>query len=292
MYKILENRTISHGLQLLRVEAPAVAAKAQAGQFVIVRVDDQGERIPLSIAGWDDESVTFIVQDVGVTTRKLSLCEEGTSIPTLAGPLGRPFTIERNTTVAVVCGCFGIGPALPLARALKEAGNRVITIIEARNKDWLFWTSEHEAASDKLVTTAGDGTYGDCNASNPLGRILSSEPVSQIYAVGCTFMMKEVARIASSYKIRSRASLMPLMVDGTGMCGACRCLVGGKVRFGCVDGPEFDGAEVDWDLLVHRMRSYLDLEVQALDEWDRENWHRALDQRNKKLGDHKILKKS
>jgi ferredoxin--NADP+ reductase len=279
MYEVLEKETLAPGLVLLRIRAPQVALKAKPGQFIIVRSDEFAERIPLSLADWDEESVTVIVQDVGVSTRKLCALAKGDLIFNLAGPLGTSSRIERYGTVAVVSGCFGSGPGFALAKALKEAGNRVIYIVEARNRDWAFWLDRIEGASDRLIVTYNDGSGEDCNATGPLQQILRSERIDRVYAIGCTFMMMEISKATEPFNIPTRVSLMPLMVDGTGMCGACRCRVGGEVKFGCVDGPEFDGHKVDWSLLIERMRSYLEEEMMALDLWERGNWHRALERK-------------
>lgn len=279
MHEVLNKEALAPGLIHLRIRAPEIARKAQPGQFVIVRVDERGERVPLSLADWDHEAISVIVQDVGVSTRKLAALEKGDLILNLAGPLGKPSEISLFGTVAVVCGCFGIGPGYAFARALKDAGNRVIIIVEARNKDWLFWQEKLKAVSDRLVATFNEPGADDKCATAPMERLLLSEKVDRVYAVGCTFMMMEISRATEPSGIPTRVSLMPLMVDGTGMCGACRCIVGGETKFGCVDGPEFDGHKVDWDLLIERMRAYLDEETEALDLWDRQNWHRALDRK-------------
>lgn len=283
MFEILQNETIAPGLVLLKIKAPEVARKVLPGQFIIVRADEAGERIPLSVADWDDSSLTVIIQNVGVSTRKLSSLEKGDFILNLAGPLGAPSKIENYGTVAVVSGCFGTGPGFAMARALKAAGNRVVYIIEARNRDWLFWLDRLGEVSDKLIVTCGDGSAAECNASGPLEKILQSEKIDRVYAIGCTFMMMEISRITEPLGKETRVSLMPIMVDGTGMCGACRCSVDGKVKFGCVDGPEFDGHKVDWPQLIERMRSYLDAETEALDLWERENWHKAMDMKEKAI---------
>jgi ferredoxin--NADP+ reductase len=281
MYEVLEREVLAPGLVLLKIRAPAVAGKALAGQFIIVRADEFSERIPLSLADWDEESVTVIVQDVGVSTRKLCSLQKGDFIQNLAGPLGVPSRIQKYGTVAIVGGCFGIGPGFALARALKEAGNRVLFIVEARNEGWTFWLDRLQDVSDSLIVTCNDGTTEECNANGPLESILQSQKVDRVCAIGCTFMMMEISKVTEPLGIPTRVSLMPLMVDGTGMCGACRCSVDGKVRFGCVDGPEFDGHKVDWRLLIERMRSYLDEEMVALDLWERENWHLAQEQKTK-----------
>ncbi len=283
MFEIIQKEIIAPGLVLLKIKAPEVSKKVKPGQFVIVRTDEAGERIPLSIADWDDTSLTVIIQNVGVSTRKLSTLEKGDFILNLAGPLGEPSKIDNYGTVAVLSGCFGTGPAFAMARALKAAGNRVVYIIEARNRNWLFWLDKLEEVSDKLIVTCNDGSAEDCNASGPLEQVLRSENVDRVYAIGCTFMMMEISRITEPLRKETRVSLMPIMVDGTGMCGACRCSVDGKIRFGCVDGPEFDGHKVDWSQLIERMRSYLDAETEALDLWERENWHKAMDMKEKAI---------
>lgn len=279
MYEVLQRDALVPGLTLLRIKAPEVSRRMQPGQFVIARADDRGERIPLSVADWDDESVSVVVQDVGVSTRKLSLFSKGDFVHNLVGPLGRPSQIANFGTVVIVSGCFGTGPGFALARALKQAGNKVISIVEARNSNWLFWLDRLERISDRLIVTCNRAPSGDFCATNPLKGILKSEKIDRVYAIGCTFMMMETSSVTEPDGITTRVSLMPLMVDGTGMCGACRCIVEGRTMLGCVDGPEFDGHRVDWDSLVERMRSYLDEETDALDIWDRENWHRAADRK-------------
>ncbi len=283
MHEILEKNTLAPGLVMLRINAPDVAKNAKPGQFIIVRTDEFAERIPLSLADWDKESLTIFVQDVGVSTRKLCAFEKGDIILNLAGPLGAPSKIEKYGTVAVVSGCFGSGPGFALARALKEAGNRVLYLVEARNKDWTFWLDKIGGVSDRLIVSYNGDDAKACNANSPLKNILESEKVDRVYAIGCTFMMMEISRVTAPYNVPTRVSLMPLMVDGTGMCGACRCSVDGQVKFGCVDGPEFDGQKVDWTLLIERMRSYLDEEMIALDLWDKKNWHKALDRKKNML---------
>ncbi len=280
MYEVLQKDALAPGLTALKIRSPEIARKIKPGQFVIVRTDEYAERVPLSVADWDEESISVIIQDVGVSTRKLSLLNKGDFILNLSGPLGKPSEIICFGTVVVVCGCFGIGPGFALARALKEAKNRVIVIVEARNHDWLFWLDKLEQVSDLLIVTCNHAGADDSCATNPLKRILLEEKVDRVYAIGCTFMMMEISWATKASGVPTRVSLMPLMVDGTGMCGACRCIVEGKTMLGCVDGPEFDGHKVEWDLLVNRMRSYLDEETIALDIWDRNNWHLAADRKS------------
>ena len=185
----LGKETLAPGLVLLRIRAPDIALKAKPGQFVIVRTDEFAERIPLSLADWDNESVTTIVQDVGVSTRKLCALDKGDTVLNLARPLGAPIKIEMLVPFAVVSGCFGSGPGYALARALKNAGNRIIYIVEARNRNWTFWLDKIESVSDRLVVSSNDGSTEACNANGPLEEILGSENVDRVYAIGCTFMM-------------------------------------------------------------------------------------------------------
>ncbi len=276
MYEITDKERLASGLVMLKVTAPEVARKARPGQFVIARADEQGERIPISIADWSDGTVTLVFQEIGTSTRKLGSLDKGMKIQNIAGPLGNPAKVENFGTVVVASGCFGTGPAYALARALKDAGNRVISVVEGRNRDYLFWTDRIEEISDRLIVTCGDGSAEDQCATGPLIELLKSEKVDRVYAVGCTFMMMECSRATKPSGVETMVSLVPIMVDGTGMCGACRCSVAGEMKLGCVDGPEFDGHKVDWDLLIERARSYLDDEVRSLDLWDRENWHRAM----------------
>ncbi len=279
MYKVLDKVSLAPGLTLLRIEAPFVAKKVAAGQFVIIRVDEYGERIPLSVSDWDNESISLVLQNVGVSTRKLDLLIPGDSVLNLVGPLGKPSDIDKYGTVAIVGGCFGAGPSFALARALKEAGNKVIIIIEARNRDWLFWLDRLKQVSDKLIITYNQSEAIDTCATNLIKDLMDREKVDRIYAIGCTFMMMEICSATKPLGISTRVSLMPLMVDGTGMCGACRCLVDGKTKLGCIEGPEFDGHKVDWKLLIERMRTYLVDETESLDIWERENWHKAMDKK-------------
>ncbi|NYT02253.1 MAG: sulfide/dihydroorotate dehydrogenase-like FAD/NAD-binding protein [Methanosarcinales archaeon] len=274
MYEITEKERLASGLVMMQISAPQVSAKMQPGQFLIVRADDHGERIPLSVADWDGQSLTVVFQEVGVSTRKLGSLEVGEGLANLAGPLGRPSTVERYGTVAVAAGCFGIGPGYALARALLEADNRVIFVAEARDRHHLFWMDRLRRMADRLVICGQDEAGAD-RAADVLKEAVRSGQVDRVYALGCTFMMMECSQATRPEGVPTRVSLMPVMVDGTGMCGACRCSVGGHSTLCCVEGPEFDGHQVDWPLLINRARSYLDQETESLDLYDRENWHKA-----------------
>ena len=268
MYRIVARQDLAPVTKLLVIEAPDVACKAQPGQFVIVIVEEHGERIPLTIADYDRRAgtVTLIFQEVGKTTRLLGTKRPGDQLFAFTGPLGLPTEIENYGTVLCIGGGVGIAPIYPIARALKQAGNRVISIIGARSKDLLFWEDRMREVSDELVVTTDDGSYGrKALVTVPEKEILDSgEPVKRIWAIGPAIMMKFVSLTSRPFEVKTIVSLNSIMVDGTGMCGACRVEVGGKTRFVCVDGPEFDGHEVNWDLLMERQRIYLDEERRAL----------------------------
>ncbi|MDI7276198.1 MAG: sulfide/dihydroorotate dehydrogenase-like FAD/NAD-binding protein [Anaerolineae bacterium] len=268
MYRIVAREDLAPVTKLLEVEAPEVASRAKPGQFVIVIVDERGERIPLTIADYDTRAgtVTIIFQEVGKTTRLLGTKVPGDQLFAFTGPLGLPTEIERLGTVLCVGGGVGIAPIYPIARALKQAGNRVISIIGARTKELLFWEERMRQVSDELIVTTDDGSYGrKALVTAPEKEILESgEPVKRIWAIGPAIMMKFVSMTSRPFGVKTIVSLNSIMVDGTGMCGACRVEVDGKTRFVCVDGPEFDGHQVNWDLLMERQRIYLDEEKRAL----------------------------
>ena len=273
MYRILEREDLVPGIHLFEVEAPAVARKGQAGQFIVLRVDERGERIPLTIADWDREkgSVTIVFMEVGATTQKLAQLKAGDCIANFTGPLGLPTHIENYGTVICVAGGFAVAPVAPIARALKEAGNRVLSIMGARSKDLLFWEDRLRAVSDELIVTTDDGTYGrKALVTEPLKELLESgQQIDRVIAIGPTVMMKFCCKTTEPFGVKTIVSLNPIMVDGTGMCGCCRVEVGKQTKFACVDGPDFDGHEVDWDLLAARQRTYLDEEKQAVEQWER-----------------------
>ena len=275
MYKILEKEVLSDVNKLMTVEAPRIAHKAQPGQFVIVRIDETGERIPLTIADFDrgKGTITIIFQEVGKSTKKLGSLEAGDSLVDFVGPLGQPSEIEDFGTVVCIGGGVGIAPVYPIARALKEAGNTVLGIIGARSEDLLFWEDKMRQACDELVVCTDDGSYGRMAlVTMPLKEILESrDDVTHVWAIGPAIMMKFCARTTEPFGTHTVVSLNSIMVDGTGMCGACRVAVGGQTKFVCVDGPEFDGHQVDWDLLMSRQRIYLDEEKRAVDDWDHEH---------------------
>lgn len=264
---VVKREPLVPNLQLLTVHAPAVAAKIQPGQFVIVRADEHGERIPLTVADWDREAgwVSCVFMQVGTSTYKLGLLKPGDTIPTFVGPLGRPLEIDTWGTVLCAGGCYGIGSIYPVARALKEKGNRVISFIEGRSKFLLYWLDRLKAVSDEVLIATRDGSLGEKEGYPGLvdQLLAAGQPVDRVIALGCTFMMYQMAQATRPFEVKTIVSLNPIMIDGTGMCGACRISVGGKTRFACVDGPDFDAHEVDWDLLLARRQAYLGPETES-----------------------------
>jgi NAD(P)H-flavin reductase len=275
MFKILEKQDLTPVLRMYVMEAPEVARKARPGQFVIIRLDEEGERIPLTIADFDRDkgTVTLVVQEVGASTRQMGLYEAGESIQDLVGPLGRPSEIERYGTVICVGGGVGIAPIYPIARALKEHGNRVVSIIGARSENLLFWEDKMRAISDELIVCTDDGSYGRfALVTAPLKELLESgEQYDLVFAIGPAIMMKFSCKTTQPFGVKTLVSINSIMVDGTGMCGACRVSIDGKTRFACVDGPDFDGHLVDWDLLLERQRQYLNEEKSAVEKFEHDH---------------------
>ena len=272
MYRILKKEALTPVTKLFVIEARDVARKARAGQFIILRVDERGERIPLTIADYDAEAgtVTIVVQEIGKSTKHLGILNEGDELASFTGPLGSPTDIEDYGTVLVVGGGLGIAPIYPICRSLREAGNEVISIIGARSGDLLFWEEEMRQVSDELIVCTDDGSYARKSlVTVPMKELLESDRgISCIWAIGPAIMMKFAALTTQPYGVKTIVSLNSIMVDGTGMCGACRVSVGGRTRFACVDGPEFDAHQVDWDLLLSRQRIYLDLEKIAIEKYE------------------------
>ncbi len=267
MYKILSAEELSAGVKSFIVEAPMVARKCQAGQFIILRIDEVGERIPLTIADYDREkgTIQLIFQEVGDTTRQLGTLKAGEALLDVAGPLGKATEIENYGTVVCIGGGIGVAPVYPIARAYKKAGNRVVSIIGARNADLLIMEKEMRSVSDVLHITTDDGSAGRKGlVVDPLkDMIAAGEKIDRVMAIGPMVMMRGVAEVTRPYGIHTLVSLNPIMVDGTGMCGGCRCSVGGETKFACVDGPEFDGHAVDFNGLMSRARMYQTQERQC-----------------------------
>jgi ferredoxin--NADP+ reductase len=274
VFPIVTRQDLSEANCLLQITAPEIVRKAQAGQFFILRIDERGERIPLTFADWDAEAgtVTTVFQRVGMSTHHLGSLQVGDAVQDMIGPLGWPSEVEDFGTVVCVGGGVGIAPIYPITRALHEAGNRIIGIIGARTKDLLFWEDKMRQVCDELIVCTDDGSYArKALVTEPLRELLdaarSQDKVNRVVAVGPAIMLKFVARTTEPFNVKTIVSLSPIMVDGTGMCGSCRVEVGGSTKFVCVDGPEFDGHQVDWDLLMARQRIYLDEEKTALEDF-------------------------
>ena len=266
MYRIVHKEILSPTIKLFEVEAPKVAAKAKAGQFFILRLDEKGERIPLTIADYNRETgtVTTIFQEVGRTTKEMGKLDVGDYIADFVGPLGEPSEIENFGRVVCVGGGVGVAPIYPIARALKEAGNEVISVIGARNKELLFWEEKMAKVSDRLIVCTDDGSYGRKGfVTDAVKQIAEEAKIDRLWAIGPMPMMRAMAATTKPLGIKTIVSLNPIMVDGTGMCGACRVSVGKETKFACVDGPEFDAHLVDFDLAMRRLTYYKDAEKRA-----------------------------
>lgn len=272
MYKVVKNKVLVPNFHEMEVYHPRVAKKANPGQFVIVRAVEKGERIPLSISDTDAEkgTVTIVFEKAGASTRRLARVGEGSSLSTFTGPLGTPSEVNDFGTVLLIGGCYGIGAIYPFERALKEKGNKVIVGLEARNSSLIYWREKHLKFADSFYVLTRDGSEGLRGHVDDLIRnVLEKEgTVNMVYAVGCTFMMRKVSETTKPFGIKTVVSLNPLMVDGTGMCGVCRVNVGGKTKFACVDGPDFDGHKVDWDVLIMRKKAYLSEEIRAFTHFE------------------------
>ncbi len=260
MYTIVKKEELSPGVKLFDVKAELIARKCQPGQFVILRIDEDGERIPLTIADFDRAAgtITLIFQEVGHTTRQLGTLNVGDALLDLAGPLGKATHIENFGTVVCVGGGIGVAPVYPIARAYKQAGNKVISIIGARSADLLILEKEMAAVSDELIITTDDGSKGrKALVTHPLQEMIDAgRKIDLVMAIGPVVMMRGVAEVTRPHAISTIVSLNPIMVDGTGMCGGCRVNVGNKNKFACVDGPEFDAHQVDFNGLMIRQRMY------------------------------------
>jgi len=259
MFTILEKRLLAPRVHEAVIDAPRIARKAQPGQFVIVRVTEKGERIPLTIADFDREkgTITLVFQEAGKTTRDLGATAVGASLPDLLGPQGNPTRVDGYKDAVVVGGGIGVAPVFPLARALREQGSRVTSIVGFRSKEFVFWEDKMRRVSDQLVICTNDGSYGKKGlVTDALRETIDARAVDVVFAIGPAVMMKAVAELTRPRGIKTIASLNSLMVCGMGMCGACRALVGGHTRFTCMEGPDFDAHQVDFDLLMKRLDTY------------------------------------
>ncbi|MEA3239216.1 MAG: sulfide/dihydroorotate dehydrogenase-like FAD/NAD-binding protein [Candidatus Bipolaricaulota bacterium] len=272
MYKILTKRTLGPQIREYIIEAPEIARVAKSGQFIVLRLHERGERVPLTIVDADTKTggVTIVVQEVGKSTREMGdHFHVGDDVLDFVGPLGVASEIDNYGTVICVGGGLGIAPLYPITRDLKKAGNTVIGIIGARNKDLLFYIDQMDSVCDELIVMTDDGSNGNKGfVSNPLHDIIASgREVNRVWAIGPGIMMKVACNVTREFSVPTVVSLNSIMIDGTGMCGSCRVEVGGEAKFACVDGPEFDGHKVNFDLLMSRQRFYHEEEKSALDRY-------------------------
>ena len=262
-YKILSKKEICPNQYEITIDAPYVVRNAKAGQFIIFRADKDGERVPLTIADVNKEKgeLTLVFMAVGYSTKKLAALNSGDEIADIVGPLGKPTHIEKYGTVVCLAGGYGAAPCYLIAKAFKEAGNKVYMVMGARTKDLIFWQDKMKDACTELFITTDDGSLGEKGfVTGVLDRIIKQEKVDYVIAVGPMPMMRAVADLTRDKNIYTEASMNPIMVDGTGMCGACRVTVGGEVKFACVDGPDFDAHKIDFDEVINRTRIYKDQE--------------------------------
>jgi len=268
MYRIVEKKTLSESVKLMKIHAPLIASKAQPGQFIILRIDEKGERIPLTIADYDkrEGTVTIIFLEVGKTTKQLGGLKEGDSLLNFVGPLGVPSEIKKYGNVICIGGGVGIAPLYPIVKALKKEGNYVITILGAKTEKLLILEKEIGEYSDELYITTDDGSKGHKGfVTDILKELLEkrNKEINMVMAIGPIIMMKKTSDLTRGYNIKTLVSLNPIMIDGTGMCGGCRVVVDNEVKFACVDGPEFDGHKVDYENLMLRNRRFIHEEEEA-----------------------------
>ena len=272
MHEIVAKKELASGIKSVEIFAPEIAEKSQAGQFVILRVDEKGERFPLTLVDWDRKkgTITLIFLEIGLSTKKLGALKEGDVVLDIAGPLGNPSEIENFGTVCVIGGGVGTASAYPIARALKEAGNKVISIVGAKTTGLLILEDEVEKISDELYISTDDGTKGQKGFVSDVLKMLIQKGYNfdLVYAIGPAVMMRAVAEVTRPYNIKTIVSLNSIMVDGMGMCGACRVTVGGETKFACVDGPEFDAHKVNFGELMKRQMAFIADEKMALEHWE------------------------
>jgi len=270
MFKIISKKILSFNIKSFEINAPDIAKNAKAGQFVILRLHEKGERIPLTIAGTDavNGTIRIIFQEAGKTTTELGTLNEGQYIRDVLGPLGHPTEIKNYGTIVAVAGGVGTAEVLPVIKSLLKAGNKVITIVGARNKDLLILEDELKENSSQLLIATDDGSYGIKGfVTNVLSDVIAKENINVVYAIGPVPMMKAVSNMTKEHNIETLVSLNPIMVDGTGMCGACRVTVNGKTKFACVDGPEFNAHKVNWDELVSRLSLFKKYEAESFENF-------------------------
>ena len=275
MFDILSKQQLAAGITRFIIKAPQIARNANAGQFIILRLYEKGERIPLTIADFDTAAgtISIIAQEIGKTTAALSMLKVNDTILDVAGPLGRPTNIEILGTVCAVAGGVGTAEIIPVAKSFKQAGNKVLGIIGARNKELIILENELKSSCDDLIIVTDDGSYGKKGfVTDALSGLIERQVhIDMVYAIGPVPMMKAVAALTRKHNIKTIVSLNPIMVDGTGMCGVCRVSIGGKTRFACVDGPEFDAHQVNWEELTSRLSLFKTEEKEALEKYKCDN---------------------
>lgn len=266
MYPVLQKRKLSENTYLIEIDAPEVAKKAKAGQFLMIRIDEKGERIPLTIADSTKRTITIVFLVVGKTTTELSMLKKGDEILDVAGPLGNPSKIQQFGNVAIIGGGLGIAPIYPITKALKEAKNRITVILGAKSKDHLFWEERFKEVSDRMLIATDDGSKGQKGfVSDILKELMQREKLDLVIAIGPPIMMKVISDLTRS-RVKTVVSLNPIMIDGMGMCGGCRVTIDGEIKFACCDGPEFNGHKVDWNELMNRNKTYTEEEKCACGE--------------------------
>jgi ferredoxin--NADP+ reductase len=280
--KILESKIIAPNVHQMTLAAPNIAKRALAGQFAIAIPNEFSERTPVTLSDWNAEkgTVTVVFLEIGAATRALASLKKGDKIYSFTGPLGKPFEIKNFGKVGLIGGCYGIGGILQAAKALRRAGNEVISFPEARSGFLLYWNEKLEEVSDQVRYSTSDGSLGSKGHSHDLleKNLTEGEKFDRIMAIGCTFMMFRIAQVTRPFKVKTIVSMNPIMIDGTGMCGACRLSVAGKTRFACVDGPHFDAHEVDWDVVLNRRKAYLEEEIVST---ERSTWQRSLEHKHR-----------
>jgi len=265
-YEILKKQKIAENTYEMQIEVPDVAKKAQPGQFIILRIDEKGERIPLTIADYDKKTITIVFLAVGRTTQQLSTLRKGDFILDFAGPLGNKSEIKEYGTVCLIGGGLGVAPIYPIAKALKKAGNKIITILGAKDKSFLFWESTFKEISDELIICTDNGSKGRKGFVSDALKEVMQKRLDLVIAIGPPIMMKAISDLTRQ-RVKTLVSLNTIMLDGTGMCGGCRVIVDGKTKFACCDGPEFNGHKVDWDSILNRNQTYAEEEKCALEAY-------------------------
>lgn len=273
MVKILKKEQLVPNINFMVLESNAIHLNAKAGEFVVVRADDFGERIPLNLVDWDGKSASVVFMEVGTSTRKLGALKTGEFIADLAGPLGRPTEMVSEKKIMCIGGCYGIGAILPVIKAFKAHNNKIFTAIEARSGFLLYWQDLLRKYSDEFNEITRDGTKGFAGHIDKfLNEYLTNNGIDLIYVQGCTYLTYLVSQTTRAFGIKTIVGLNPIMIDGTGMCGVCRVIINGETKFACVDGPEFDGHQVDWQNLLTRRHIYIDEERRSLSFYECEKY--------------------